>query len=90
MTQNTQNKPVRTFRLRGISASIFENTTYTDGQPVIFYKVSLQRSFRQGGEYKHNSSFSRDDLPVAGLVLRRAWEFILDQEAASSAETNHE
>lgn len=84
------NKPVKTFRLRGISASIFENTTYANGQPVIFYKVSVQRSFRQGGEYKHNSNFSRDDLPVAALVLRRAWEYILDLEAASTAETIHE
>ena len=64
-----QSKPVKTFRFRGISASVFENTTHADNQPVRFFKVSLQRAFKQDGEFKHNSSFGRDDIPVAMHVL---------------------
>jgi hypothetical protein len=85
-----QNKPVKTFRIRGISASVFANETHADGQPVRFFKVSVQRAFRQDGEFKHNSSFGRDDIPVAMLVLRRAWEFIVDSEAAATAEKSQE
>jgi hypothetical protein len=85
-----QSKPVKTFRFRGISASVFENTTHADNQPVRFFKVSLQRAFKQDGEFKHNSSFGRDDIPVAMHVLHNAWQFILDQEAASTAETIQE
>lgn len=84
--QPAQNKPVKTFRLRGISASIFQNETYRDGQPARFYKVSLQRAFRQDGEYKHNSSFGRDDIPVAMHVLQQAWAYILEIENAASVE----
>ncbi|MCA9224420.1 MAG: hypothetical protein KDA47_02370 [Planctomycetales bacterium] len=73
-------QPVKTFRYRGISASVFENETYQDGQPVRFYKVNLQRTFKHRNQYKHNSSFSRDDLPIAMLVLRQAYEFVLEQE----------
>lgn len=87
-TKNTaaQNKPVKTFRLRGISASVFQNEVYRDGQPARFYKVSLQRAFRQDGEYKHNSSFGRDEIPVAVHVLQQAWAYILEIENASSVE----
>lgn len=81
-----QNKPVKTFRIRGISASVFENEVQSEGQPVRFFKVSLQRAFRQDGEFKHNSSFGRDDLPVAMHVLREAWEFILEAEASTAHE----
>jgi len=85
-----QSKPVKTFRFRGISASVFENTTHADNQPLRFFKVNLQRAFKQEGEFKHNSSFGRDDIPVAMHVLSKAWQFILNQEAASTAETNQE
>jgi len=84
--QAAPNKPVKTFRLRGISASVFLNETYQEGQPLRFYKVSLQRAFRQNGEFKHNSNFGRDDLPVAVHVLQQAWAYILEIENASSVE----
>jgi hypothetical protein len=84
--QAAPNKPVKTFRLRGISASVFLNETYQEGQPMRFYKVSLQRTFRQNGEFKHNSSFGRDEIPVAVHVLQQAWAYILEIENASSVE----
>ena len=90
MAQNSQNKPVKTFRFRGISASVFENTTHADNQPVRFYKVSLQRAFKRDGKFEHNSSFGRDDIPVAKHVLDLAWQFILETEAAATPETNQE
>lgn len=74
-------KPVKVYRLRGISASVFENHTKTDGRAVIFFKVSLQRTYKDGDEFKTTSSFSRDDLPIARLLLYYAWEFILNAEA---------
>ena len=83
-----QNKPVKVFRYRGISASVFENQTHADNQPVRFFKVSLQRAFRRDGKFEHNSSFGRDEIPVAMRVLNQAWEFILETEAASTVETS--
>lgn len=74
-------QPVRTFRHRGISASVFENETHQNGQKIRFYKVSLQRAFKQGDEFKHNSSFGRDDIPIAIHVLQQAWQFVLEAEA---------
>jgi|CXWL01.1.fsa_nt_gi hypothetical protein len=81
-------KPVETFRLRGISASIFENKS-EDGKTT-FHKVSLQRTYRQDDEWKTTQSLSRDDLPIAALLLHKAWEFILQVESRKSTDEPQE
>ncbi len=79
-------KPVRVFRLRAISASVFENHAKTDERDVTFHKVSLQRTYKDGDEFKTTTSFGRDDLPVAKLLLEQAWQFILETEAGRGKE----
>jgi len=89
MAQDSK-KPVKVYRLRGISASVFENHTKTDGRDVTFHKVSLQRTYKDGDEFKTTTSFGRNDLPVAVLLLHQAWEFILDAEASRGKEEDDE
>ena len=58
-----------------------------EGREVTFHKVSLQRTYKTDeDEFKTTSSFGRDDVPVARLLLQRAWEFILETEAKSRAD----
>ncbi len=78
-TSGPPSRPVRTFRLKGVKASVFENKT----EQGAYHKVSLQRVYRDGEEWKTTQSLGRDDLPVARLLLQRAWEFILESEAAA-------
>jgi hypothetical protein len=82
-TAGTQ-KPVKVIRLRGVSASIFANHAKSEGREITFHKVSVQRSYKDGDAWKQTTSFGRDDLPVVGLIVKRAWEFILDTEASRS------
>ena len=84
----TSTKPVKVFRSRGVSASIFANHAKSDGRDITFHKVSLQRTWKDGDEWKSTSSFGRDDLPVVRLLLDRAWEFILDAESTHSSEAD--
>ena len=86
----TPSKPVKVFRLRGVSASVFENHAKSNGQDIVFHKVSVQRAYRDGDEWKTTTSFSRDDLPIAQLLMNRAWEFILDAEASRGKEDAEE
>lgn len=76
----TATKPVRVFRLKGVKVAVFENRA-GDG---VFYKTSLQRVYKDGDQWKTTTSLSRDDLPVARLLLGRAWEWILEAEAGST------
>ena len=72
-------KPVKTFRHRGLSASVFANPTKQSDRT--FYSVAVQRAYKVDDEYRHSSSFMRDDVPVLKRLLTQAWEFILDEES---------
>ena len=85
-TAQSPSKPVKVFRLRGVSASVFENHSKSDDRDVTFHKVSVQRAFRDGDEWKNTTSFGRDDLPIANLLLKQAWQFILETEAKRGRE----
>ncbi|MCP4679924.1 MAG: hypothetical protein GY854_31415 [Deltaproteobacteria bacterium] len=80
MATPTTTKPVQVFRLRGLSASVFANRAKDKDREVPYFKVSLQRTYRDGKDFKTTTSLSRDDLPIADLLLKRAWAFILEAE----------
>ena len=81
---NENNQPVKKFRLRGISASVFENKMEKNGQT--YYKVTVQRSYKDPkGGFKSTNTFSRDDLPLLTEVATAAWRDILKREAEAAA-----
>jgi len=83
MTTTDVTKPVQVFRRRGVKISVFENRS---GE-TRFHKIAIQKIYREsGGEWKTATSLGRDDLPIARLLLERAWEFILDREQESNIE----
>jgi hypothetical protein len=87
----TTTKPVQTFRLRGVTVSVFENTAKTKDREVTFHKVAIQRSYRDDdGEWKNTTSYGRDDLPVMGLLLKQAWQWILEAEASRGKDESGE
>ena len=72
-------KPVKTFRHRAISVSVFENTT-KEGKRV-FYSATPKRTYKVGDEFRHSSSFTRDDLPIVEHLLKQAWLFVLEADS---------
>jgi hypothetical protein len=88
-SSNAPKKPVKVFRLLGVSASVFANKANT-GRDAPFYKVSLQRTYKDGDEFRTTSSFSRDDLPIVDLLIRKAWEFVLESEMNARKATSEE
>ena len=87
---STAQKPVESFRLRGVSASIFANHVKSEGRDRTFHKVSLQRHYKDGEEWKQTTSFSRDDLPVLATLIERSWNYILDAESSRGKEDDGE
>ena len=78
--ESKSNRPVERFRSRGVTASVFRNASKDKDRPP-FYKVSLQRTYKDGDEFKTTASLGRDDLPIAALLLQNAWEFIVEAES---------
>ncbi len=79
-------KPVKVFRLRGVTASVFANQAKSEGRDITFHKVSVQRIYKDGDEWRTTTNFGRDELPIAQLLMSRAWEFILDAEASHTVD----
>jgi len=75
-------KPEKVFRSAGVSASVFRNTAKNKDGESTFFKVALSRTYRDGDEFKSTQSLGRDDLPVAALLLQRAWAYIVSSENA--------
>ena len=75
-------KPEKVIRFGATSASVFANEIDTEGGKKTIRNVKLQRRYRNGdGEWKSSSSFTLADLPVAVEVLKRATDYVAQQEA---------
>src|SRR5437660_855096 len=49
-------KPVKSFRLSGLSVGVFANSAEHQGRPVTYYKVSVQKVYRNGDGFKTTSN----------------------------------
>ena len=79
--ESTSNRPVEVFRAYGITASVFKNRAKTEDRAAPFYKVTLERTYNDGEKWQTTGSLGRQDLPVAALLLQKAWNFIVEAEA---------
>lgn len=79
----TSTKPVKSFRLRGISAGVFENES-ADGD--LYYKVQIVRTYKDGKDFKSTPTFSRDELPIVMLVAHDAYAYVLRTERDNRAD----
>jgi hypothetical protein len=83
----TSNKPVKVFRApHGLSASVFDNHVERDGKATSFYKVSLQRTYKEGDKFLTTSTLSRDELLPAAHLLTQAYAWIIVAEREEAEE----
>ena len=72
----TENKPVKVFKAGGVRAAIWANQIKRNGSDVTVHSVQIDRTFKQGEEWKTTSSFPLNDLAKVQLVATKAFEFI--------------
>jgi hypothetical protein len=71
-------RPVYEARMGRVRASVWANQT----ENGIRFSVSVSRSYKDaGGNWKTATSFGREDLPLLGEVVRRAWEWTYSDDA---------
>src|SRR5207237_8579012 len=83
ITAEPSTKPVKVFRDRRLSVSIFRNHATVRDEERVFLNAYLQRTYKDGEAYKTTSSLGKDDLPAAQLLLAQAWAWMVEEEAAS-------
>lgn len=65
------NKPETRFRVGNVTATIWKNDSY--------FSVTLQRSYKDGDEWKNTDQLGSGDLLNAAKVLQRAETYISEQ-----------
>jgi len=70
------NTPAKVFKAGGVRAAIWANTVDRDGNEVTVFSVQLDRSYKDGDEFRQTSRFNVNDLPKVQLVAAKAFEFL--------------
>lgn len=70
-----QKQPAQTFRYGKIEAAIWENKT----ENGVLHKVTFNRRYKDGDEWKNTTSFGRDDLPLIAKLVNKAHSWIYGQ-----------
>ena len=73
-------KPVKTFRAKNVSISIFMNEHEKDGKTFKLPSFCLQKRYRDGDEWKTSASLFLEDLPKAVNVINKAYDYIVSGE----------
>ena len=84
-TKEKSNEPIRVFRAPGTSVAIFENTS---DEGNTFYKLSAQRIYKVGKEFKTSTSFSFSEVPTLLLLMQRAWNYVSELESKAKDRDN--
>lgn len=68
------NKPIHKIRISSVSASIFRNTS-SEGK--VYFNAVVERSYKDGDDWKRTSSYGMTDTLALGKVadLASTWMF---------------
>ena len=81
--ENTGKKgPERKFRAGPISATIWRN----QGEKGSYATIQLERSYKDGANWKSTASLRVNDLPKAVLVLNKAYDYLLTESKEEQKE----
>jgi len=76
-------RPEKKFRCGGCEASVFVNEISKGGNVMKIKKVSFQKRYKAtDDEWKSTNSLDVNDIPKAGLVLSKAYEYLVLSDVA--------
>jgi hypothetical protein len=75
MTNNTDNKPVKQFRIGLISAAVWRR----EAGGNTFHSVTIDRSYKdEDGNWQRTNSYDVGDLFIVKLLAEKAAQFLAD------------
>ena len=75
-------KPIKTFKLGAVRASIFENKITKNDKIIKLPKVMLEVRYKDpSGTWQSTHSLSLNELPKAILALQKAYEYLMEPKA---------
>lgn len=85
------NKPMKSFRLHGVSVSVFANTVKIQDREKTFYKVTMSKSWRDDeGQLQRTTSFDSTDIPLLSALLAQAYDAVIQQNVVVTERESEE
>lgn len=72
--------PIAKFRSGAIQLSIWENEQEKDGEKFANYSFNIEKSYKDGEEWKKTHSFHKNDIAKVQALLNKTSEFLLIDE----------
>ena len=75
-----EDQPITRFKAGSVSCAIWQNRVSVAGRPTTILKATICRRYQdRNGLWQTSQSFSRNEIPLAILVLERAFESMLER-----------
>ncbi len=76
MQNELQNKPVKVLRCGPVKAAIWTNQRVIDDAVVEVHSIKIDKSYKEGGQWKKTTTFTAEDLPKVSVVVMEAYRFL--------------
>jgi len=76
MVEQVNKNPVRVIHCGAVKASIWSNARVLDDAVVELYSVRIDKSYKDGQQWKNTVTFNAEDLPKVAMVANEAYKFI--------------
>ena len=76
MVEQVNKNPARVIHCGPVKASIWSNARLLDDAVVELYSIRIDKSYKDGQEWKSTVTFNAEDLPKVAMVANEAYKFI--------------
>lgn len=76
MKHKVKNDPIKVFQCGLIRAAIWADSTVIDNTIVEVHSIKIDRSYKDGEQWKHTNAFNAEDLPKVALVANEAYKHL--------------
>ena len=87
MADKEKAQPEKKFRAGGVVATIWKNKQKNkEGKEFEVYSINVDRTFKDGDEFKQTSSMKVNDLPKLALVANEAYAYLNLKDSTPDSE----
>ncbi len=76
MQDQQRNKPNKVFRCGAVRASIWANRRVMQDAVVEVHSIRIEKSYKEGDQWKQTMTLSTEDLPKAAIVAQEAYKYL--------------
>lgn len=76
MQEEVRNRPSKVFCCGAVKAAIWTNQRVIDNAVVEVHSIKIDKSYKEGDEWKRTTSFAAEDLPKVSVVAMASYRHL--------------